>query len=63
VAVRMMCIRHVRVRMAPRFVAMSVAVFTQWHLFMHVIVVSVIMPVCMFVLHRFVLMFMTMRLR
>ena len=59
----MMRIRHVRVRMAPRFVAMSVAVFTRRHLFMHMIMVPIVMTVCVFMLQRYVLMFMAMALR
>ena len=52
---RMMCVGHVRMRMAQRLVAVPVTVFAAWHHVMVVIMVSVIVTMRMLVLHQFVL--------
>ena len=52
----MVRIRHVRMRVPHRLVTMSVAMRTGWHRVMHMLVVSVVMAVCVFVLRRFVFM-------
>ena len=56
VAVRMVGIRHMRMRVPHRLMTMSVAVCTGRHRVMHMLVVFVVMAVCVFVLRHFVFM-------
>jgi hypothetical protein len=56
VAVRMVGIRHMRMRVPPWLVTMSVAVCPGGHQVMHMLVVPVVMAACVFVLRRFVFM-------
>ena len=59
---RMVGIRHVRVPVPLRLMAMMMAMRPCRHLVMHVIMVTIVMHMGVFVLHRFVGMFMTVRL-
>lgn len=54
--VPVMRIRHMRMGVAQRVVAMGVTVRTHGHRLVCVAVVSVVVPVCMFVLQRLVIM-------
>ena len=51
---RMVRIRHMRMHVPRPLVTMSVAMRTGWHWVMQMVVVSVVMAVCVFVLRRFV---------
>ena len=62
-AVRMMRIRHVRMRVPQRLMPMPVTVRTGGHRIMDMLVVSVIVAVSVFMFNRFVLMLVTVGLR
>ncbi len=53
---RVVRIRHMRMRVPHRLVTMPVAVRAGRHRVMHMLVVSVVMAVCVFVLRHFVFM-------
>jgi len=52
---RVVCIRYVRMHVPQRVVTMPVAMGGYRHRFMHMAVVSVVMPMRVFMLRRFVL--------
>ena len=62
-AVRVMRIRHVRMRVPPRLVPMPVTVRTGGHRIMRMLVVTVVVAVCVFMFNGFVLMLVTVRFR
>ena len=55
VAVHVVRIRHMRMYVPHLLVTVSMAMRRLWHRVMHMLVVSVVMAMCVFVLHRFVL--------
>ena len=52
---RMVHIRNMRMHVQRRLVTMSVAMRTGWYRIVQMVVVSVVMAVCVFVLRRFVI--------
>jgi hypothetical protein len=57
---RVVSIRHMRMHVPHRLVTMSVAMYTCWHRVMHMLVVSVVVAVCVFVFRRFVIVLVSM---
>ena len=59
---RVVRVRHMWVRVPHRFVPMPMAVFAHGHRVMHVVVVSIVVPVRMLVFERLMLVLVAMRL-